>query len=46
MSLEWLFRLLSEPRRLFWRYAEIVPRFLYLVGKEAAARRLLSREAA
>lgn len=46
LSLEWLFRLLSEPRRLFWRYAEIVPRFLYLVGKEAAARRLLSREAA
>lgn len=44
LSLEWLFRLLSEPRRLFRRYAEIVPRFLLLVGKEAAAGRLLSRQ--
>lgn len=46
LSLEWLFRLLSEPRRLFRRYAEIVPRFLLLVGKEIAAGRLLARQPA
>jgi N-acetylglucosaminyldiphosphoundecaprenol N-acetyl-beta-D-mannosaminyltransferase len=46
LSLEWLFRLLSEPRRLFWRYAEIVPRFLFLVGREAARGSLLSRSEA
>lgn len=43
LSLEWLFRLLSEPRRLFRRYAEIVPRFLFLVGREAVRGRLFSR---
>ena len=46
LSLEWLFRLLSEPRRLFWRYAEIVPRFLVLVGREWAAGTLFSRSEA
>ena len=30
-GLEWLFRLLSEPRRLWRRYAYIVPMFLLLV---------------
>ena len=29
MGLEWLFRLIMEPRRLFKRYAEVVPLFLY-----------------
>jgi N-acetylglucosaminyldiphosphoundecaprenol N-acetyl-beta-D-mannosaminyltransferase len=43
LSLEWLFRLLSEPRRLFWRYAEIVPRFLWLVGREAVSGSLFAR---
>ena len=43
LSLEWLFRLASEPRRLFRRYAEIVPRFLLLVGREMAAGNLFSR---
>ncbi len=28
MSLEWLFRLLVEPRRLWRRYVKVVPRFL------------------
>lgn len=28
-GLEWLFRLLTEPRRLFRRYFEIVPMFIY-----------------
>jgi N-acetylglucosaminyldiphosphoundecaprenol N-acetyl-beta-D-mannosaminyltransferase len=29
MGLEWFFRLLMEPRRLYKRYMEIVPAFLY-----------------
>jgi N-acetylglucosaminyldiphosphoundecaprenol N-acetyl-beta-D-mannosaminyltransferase len=29
-GLEWLYRLLKEPRRLFKRYAEIVPMFVWL----------------
>jgi N-acetylglucosaminyldiphosphoundecaprenol N-acetyl-beta-D-mannosaminyltransferase len=28
-GLEWLFRLMMEPRRLYRRYLEIVPYFLY-----------------
>jgi len=43
LSLEWLFRLASEPKRLFRRYAEIVPRFLLLVGREAVSGNLLTR---
>jgi N-acetylglucosaminyldiphosphoundecaprenol N-acetyl-beta-D-mannosaminyltransferase len=31
-GLEWLFRLCSEPRRLWRRYAKIVPGFLFLVA--------------
>lgn len=34
LCLEWLFRLVSEPRRLFKRYTEIVPRFLILIMRE------------
>jgi N-acetylglucosaminyldiphosphoundecaprenol N-acetyl-beta-D-mannosaminyltransferase len=34
LCLEWLFRLASDPRRLFKRYAKIVPRFLLLLGRE------------
>lgn len=30
-GLEWLFRVLREPRRLFWRYAVTNPRALYLM---------------
>ena len=37
LCLEWLFRLASEPRRLFKRYAEVVPRFLILVAREWCA---------
>jgi len=29
-ALEWLFRLIQEPRRLFKRYLNIVPKFLFL----------------
>lgn len=33
---EWLFRLASEPRRLFARYAVVVPSFLGLVALQVA----------
>jgi N-acetylglucosaminyldiphosphoundecaprenol N-acetyl-beta-D-mannosaminyltransferase len=34
LGMEWLFRTLQEPRRLFWRYAETNARFLMLLTKE------------
>lgn len=34
LCLEWLFRLASDPRRLFKRYAKVVPRFLILLARE------------
>ncbi|MES2330185.1 MAG: WecB/TagA/CpsF family glycosyltransferase [Bacteroidota bacterium] len=34
IGLEWFFRLLIEPRRLYKRYFEIVPMFIYLNIKE------------
>ena len=35
MSLEWLYRLIQEPRRLFKRYAVTNTKFIwYLVGKK------------
>ena len=37
-GLEWLFRLLSEPRRLGRRYAYIVPGFALLALNELIAR--------
>ncbi len=42
LLLEWLFRLASEPRRLFRRYAEIVRRFLILIGRELVSGKLFS----
>jgi N-acetylglucosaminyldiphosphoundecaprenol N-acetyl-beta-D-mannosaminyltransferase len=33
-SLEWLYRLTREPKRLWPRYRRIVPRFLYLFSKQ------------
>lgn len=35
LALEWLFRLIQEPRRLWRRYLAIVPRFLWLAALEA-----------
>ena len=35
LCLEWLFRLLTEPRRLFSRYATVVPSFMYYVFRYA-----------
>ena len=34
LGLEWLYRLVKEPRRLFSRYAEVVPMFIWLNIKE------------
>jgi N-acetylglucosaminyldiphosphoundecaprenol N-acetyl-beta-D-mannosaminyltransferase len=36
---EWLYRMLSEPRRLWPRYSRVVPRFLYLVLLDWLGRR-------
>lgn len=36
-GLEWLFRMLSEPRRLGRRYLTVVPRFLWLTARERFA---------
>lgn len=42
-ALEWLFRLSSEPRRLWRRYATIVPGFAFLAAVELLRRALRSR---
>lgn len=34
MGLEWFFRVLMEPKRLYKRYLEIVPKFIWLNIKE------------
>ncbi|SFV28514.1 N-acetylglucosaminyldiphosphoundecaprenol N-acetyl-beta-D-mannosaminyltransferase [Devosia crocina] len=38
-GLEWLFRALSEPRRLGPRYAVVIPRFIFLLLRQALAMR-------
>ena len=40
MGLEWFFRLCMEPRRLYKRYAEIVPLFIYYNLKEFLFRKI------
>lgn len=35
-GLEWLFRLASEPRRLWWRYARHNPRFAVRIALQIA----------
>ncbi len=37
MGLEWAFRLAMEPRRLWRRYAHVVPRFIVGVAREGRA---------
>jgi N-acetylglucosaminyldiphosphoundecaprenol N-acetyl-beta-D-mannosaminyltransferase len=37
-GLEWLFRLIQEPKRLRARYAQVVPRFLAIVAFDRARR--------
>ncbi len=39
LGLEWLFVMLSEPRRLWRRYVFGIPRFLYLLAQDAVAAR-------
>jgi UDP-N-acetyl-D-mannosaminuronic acid transferase (WecB/TagA/CpsF family) len=43
VGLEWVFRLLSEPRRLFKRYAHDLP-FAALLLASSAAQRLSLRQ--
>jgi N-acetylglucosaminyldiphosphoundecaprenol N-acetyl-beta-D-mannosaminyltransferase len=40
MGLEWFFRLCKEPKRLFMRYAEVVPLFIYYNLKEFLFRKI------
>jgi N-acetylglucosaminyldiphosphoundecaprenol N-acetyl-beta-D-mannosaminyltransferase len=42
-GLEWLFRILMEPRRLWRRYAKHIPIFLFLLAREYAVQRVLRR---
>lgn len=43
IGLEWVFRLYSEPRRLWRRYLTIVPSFIILVLKEIASNGALKK---
>lgn len=45
-GLEWLFRLACEPRRLWRRYAVVVPTFLCLGARELLLRRLMKAQKA
>lgn len=38
-GMEWLFRLVAEPKRLWKRYSRIVPRFIILFGKQLLRQR-------
>lgn len=44
LGLEWLFRLIMEPRRLWKRYAKHNPRFVYLFSKQLFDERVLGRK--
>ena len=46
LGVEWLYRMLQEPRRLFRRYAVTNSRFMLLVVRELARRRLRPRRSA
>jgi N-acetylglucosaminyldiphosphoundecaprenol N-acetyl-beta-D-mannosaminyltransferase len=43
LGLEWLYRLLQEPRRLWHRYGSTIPPFVYLAIKELAIAKLRSK---
>jgi N-acetylglucosaminyldiphosphoundecaprenol N-acetyl-beta-D-mannosaminyltransferase len=43
-GLEWLFRLVTEPRRLWKRYAKHNPRFVFLFARQLLQRRRRSKE--
>jgi len=40
IGMEWLFRLLLEPRRLLWRYVRTNGTFLFLLAREKLKRSL------
>jgi N-acetylglucosaminyldiphosphoundecaprenol N-acetyl-beta-D-mannosaminyltransferase len=40
LGLEWMFRLVQEPRRLFSRYLLVNPRFVWLASKQLIRSRL------
>ena len=40
LGLEWMYRLVQEPRRLFSRYLLVNPRFMLLAARQLAARRI------
>lgn len=42
-GLEWLYRLLSEPRRLYRRYLILAPQFVWLLAKQAIRDRFRHR---
>ena len=44
LGLEWLYRLLQEPRRMFKRYAVTNTRFALLVGRALVTRSLHPRQ--
>jgi N-acetylglucosaminyldiphosphoundecaprenol N-acetyl-beta-D-mannosaminyltransferase len=35
---EWFYRLISEPRRLLYRYSVVNGRFVWLLGRQILAR--------
>lgn len=43
IGMEWLYRLLNEPKRLYKRYFEIVPLFIYYNCKEFFATQLIKK---
>ena len=43
LGLEWMFRLVQEPRRLFSRYLLVNPRFVWLATRQLILRRSRSR---
>jgi exopolysaccharide biosynthesis WecB/TagA/CpsF family protein len=45
-GLEWLFRLLMEPRRLWRRYTKHIPIYIFLLAREYALHRILRRPVA
>ena len=43
LGLEWAYRLVLEPRRLWWRYSEVVPKFLGLTAKTLVSALMAAR---
>lgn len=43
LGLEWLFRLMMEPKRLWKRYARQNPRFVWMFGQQLLRERVLNR---